>query len=320
MKKAPGNKKNKEKAALSPLEKAGQRLRSKYNAYQVKEAGELLDFLMKAKDGISRTTAKSLLSHRQVLVEDVITTQYNFALKPGMTVKISKEKGKKEFSSPYLKLLYEDRYLLVVEKREGLAIVGKDPKERSASSILNEYMRHAGLKNRVFIVHPLDKEASGLVLFAKDEKTKDTIRDHWEEIVREQAFVAVLKGETEKDKGMVTSWMVEGKVYVSEAEMLRKTHEKASTRYKAIKRRNGFSLVEMEPTLNNKIRLHASELKHPVLGDPKYDEATGSTRQRMALHAFRLQFHHPVTGDLMKFETPYPQGFKKPLEKETAAE
>lgn len=289
------------------------RAKSKLTTYPVKESCELMEFLMKAKDGISRTTAKSLLSKRQVLVDNVITTQYNYSLKPGMKVQVSKDKGKKEFRSNQLKIVYEDAYLLVIDKREGVLTIGTDKqKERTAHSILNEYVQRSGRQNRVYVVHRLDKDTSGLLVFAKDEKTKFTLQDHWEEIVKERRYVAVLSGEMEKDKGTVTSWLKDNKMFISYSSVSNNGGDKAITHYKTIKRANGYSLVELELETGrkNQIRVHMQDLKHPVLGDVKYGDGNNPIG-RLALHAFKLSFYHPVTNELMEFETVYPGAFKK---------
>ncbi|WP_321332075.1 RluA family pseudouridine synthase [uncultured Bacteroides sp.] len=301
-------------------ERPAARTKAKYTVFSVKESEELMPFIMKVMSGISRNTAKSLLSKRQVLVDNVITTQYNFVLKAGMKVQISKEKGRKDFHSNLLKIIYEDGHLLVVDKREGLLSVGTDAqKERTAHSILNEYVQRSGKQFRVFIVHRLDKDTSGLMIFAKDEKTKFTLQDYWDEIVKDRRYVAVVSGELEKDNGTITSWLKDNKVYVTYSSMTNNGGEKAITHYKTIKRANGYSLVELELETGkkNQIRVHMQDMAHPVLGDSKYGDGKDPLG-RLALHAFKLCFYHPVTGDLMEFETPYPAAFKKLMLKQQA--
>ena len=145
---------------------------ARYTIYNVTEPAELMDFLMRKMAGISRSKVKALLANRVILVDNVITTQYNLALKPGMKVQISKVKNNREFKHPMLKLVYEDAYILVVEKKEGLLSVSTEhQKERTAQHILNEYVKRSHRFNRVFVVHCLDRETSGLMMYAKDEKT-----------------------------------------------------------------------------------------------------------------------------------------------------
>ena len=152
---------------------------ARYTIYNVTEPAELMDFLMRKMAGISRSKVKALLANRVILVDNVITTQYNFALKPGMKVQISKVKNNREFKHPMLKLVYEDAYILVVEKKEGLLSVSTEhQKERTAQHILNEYVKRPHRFNRVFVVHRLDRETSGLMMYAKDEKTQNTLRDN----------------------------------------------------------------------------------------------------------------------------------------------
>jgi 23S rRNA pseudouridine1911/1915/1917 synthase len=294
-------------------EKRKTRTKIPFTVYPVKETGELMDFLMtKAQRGISRTAAKSLLSKRQVMVNDTIITQYNFMLKPDMRVQINKN-NTKEFHNDLLHIVYEDAYLLVVEKREGLLSIGTDKqKERTAHSILNEYVKRTNKQRRVYIVHRLDKDTSGLMVFAKDEKTKITFQDYWNEIVTDRRYIAVLSGEMEQDNGMVVSWLKDNHVFITYSSMSDNGGEKAITHFNTIQRANGYSLVEfnLETGRKNQIRVHAQDLKHAVLGDTKYGNKDNPLK-RLALHAFKLHFHHPVTGELMKFETPYPKEFKK---------
>lgn len=287
------------------------RAKAKFEIYTVKEPCELLDFLMKSKEGANRTTAKSLLSKRLIFVDNVITTQYNFPLKPGMKVQVSKSKGEKELRNSMLKVLYEDAYLIVVEKKSGLLAVGAPTKrERSAHSILTEHVQRSSRHRKVYLVHRLDKEASGILIFAKDEKTKLSIQDHWRDVVKELRYVAVLSGDLEKENGVICSWMNDGKLYVSHSQLGNSNEDKAITYYKTIKRANGYSLVELETDKKNQIRMHMKELHHPIVGDLKFGDGNDPIK-RLALHSFKLSFRHPVTKQAMEFETPYPSVFKK---------
>ena len=239
------------------------RAAAKYTVYNVTEPAELMEFLMKKMAGISRTRVKALLTNRVVLVDNNIQTLYNYPLKPGMKVQISREKNKHEFRHPMLKILYEDAYLIVVEKKEGLLSVATDhQKEKTAQHILNEYVKRQHRNNRVFVVHRLDRETSGIMMYVSSSPVDDG-----------------------------------GKYSV--------------THYRTIKRANGYSLVELqlETGRKNQIRVHMQSLGHPVVGDERYG-CEVNPLGRLALHAFKLCFYHPVTGELMEFETPYPTPFK----------
>ncbi|WP_296121912.1 RluA family pseudouridine synthase [uncultured Bacteroides sp.] len=294
-------------------EKITARARTQYTDYMVKEPMELMEFLAAKMPDASRTKLKSLLSKRIIYVDSVITTQYNFPLKPGMKVQISREKGRKEFNHKLIKIVYEDAYIIVIEKMQGLLSVNTDrQKERTAYNILNEYVQRSGKQHRVYIVHRLDRDTSGLMMFAKDEKTQHTLRDNWHDIVTDRRYVAVVVGEMEKDAGTVVSWLTDRKLYVYSSPTDDGGQE-SITHYRTIKRANGYSLVELnlETGRKNQIRVHMQDLGHPIIGDGRYGLEDVNPIGRLALHAFKLCFYHPVTGELMRFETPYPGEFKK---------
>ncbi len=287
--------------------------RSQYTDYMVKEPMELMTFLSTVMPQASRTKIKSLLTKRIVYVDNVITTQYNFPLKPGMKVQISRNKKVQEFHSRLLKIVYEDAYLIVVEKSEGLLSVNTErQKERTAYTILSEYVRRANKRNRIYIVHRLDRDTSGLMMFAKDEKTQHTLRDNWHEIVFDRRYVALVHGEMERNAGTVHSWLTDRTLYVSSSPTDDGGKESV-THYHTVKRGNGYSLIELnlETGRKNQIRVHMQDLNHPIVGDGRYGhEEDANPLGRLALHAFKLCFYHPVTGEMMHFETPYPASFK----------
>jgi len=289
------------------------RASSKYTDYPVREAMELMDFLSAKMPDASRTKLKTLLSNRVVYVDHVITTQYNFPLRPGMLVQISKQKNKKEFRNSQMQLLYEDAYVLIINKKEGLASATAKGRERTTLSILREYVQRSGKERRVYPVHKLDREASGIMIFTKDEKTQKNLQEHWANAVQEYYLVAVLRGELEKETGIITSWMTDDQLYISQDAVPSGITDKAITRYKRIKTANGLSMVELYPKdiRKSQVRLHMDALRHPIVGDLRYDPEAEANAPRFALHGFRLLFRHPVTGEQMKFETPYPDTFRK---------
>ena len=287
------------------------RAAAKYTVFNVHEPAELMEFLMKKMTGISRTRVNNLLTNRVVLVDNNNQTQYNYPLQAGMRVQISHEKHTHEFRHPLLKILYEDAYLIVVEKKEGLLSVATDhQKERTAQHILNEYVKRQHRNNRIFVVHRLDRETSGIMMYDMDEQTLLSLRDNWHNIVCDRRYVSVVMGDMEKDNGTVESWLTDRKLYVSSSD-----HDDGGkfsvTHYRTIKRANGYSLVELqlETGRKNQIRVHMASLGHPVVGDQRYG-CEADPLGRLALHAFKLCFYHPVTGELMQFETPYPGSFK----------
>lgn len=296
------------------------RAKNQYTDYLVKEPAELMDFLAAKMPDASRTKLKSLLSKRIVYVDNVITTQYNFPLKPGMKVQISRNKGVREFHNKLVKIVYEDAYLLVVEKVHGVLSVNTErEKERTIYSILTEYVKRSNKNSRLYIVHRLDRDTSGLMMFAKDEMTQHTLRDNWKQIVYDRRYVAIVAGDMEQNAGMVRSWLTDRTLYVYSSPTDDGGQE-AITHYRTIKRANGYSLMELmlETGRKNQIRVHMQDLGHPVIGDGRYGLEDVNPLGRLALHAFKLCFYHPVTGERMQFETPYPAEFKKLMLKRSA--
>ena len=298
-------------------EKRVARARNQYTDYIVREPMELMEFLAARMPQASRTKLKSLLSKRIVFVNQRITTQYNFPLQPGMKVQISREKGNHEFRNRLLKLVYEDAYLMVVEKEPGLLSVKTErEKERTAATILTEYLRRSNKRSQVYIVHRLDRDTSGLMMFAKDEQTQHTLRDNWHNIVTDRRYVAIVHGDMEQDYGTVRSWLTDGQ-YCVLSSPTDNGGKLAVTHYKVVKTSRRYSLLELrlDTGRRNQIRVHLREEKHPVVHDPMYGYKDDvSPINRLALHAFRLGFTHPVTGKRMQFETPYPDSFLKLME------
>ena len=289
------------------------RAQAQYTDYAVREPMELMQFLAAMMPQASRTKLKSLLAKRVVLVDNVITTQYNSPLQPGMKVQISREKGKHQFHHNLLKIVYEDAYLIVVEKKPGLLSVSTErEKGKTAAAILTEYLQRSDRRRRVYAVHRLDRDTSGLMMFAKDEYTQRTLRDNWHQIVTDRRYVAVVCGAMEQDRGTVHSWLTDRTLYVYSSPV-EDGGKEAVTHYRTLRRANGFSLVELklETGRKNQIRVHMQDLGHPVAGDGRYGLEEVNPIGRLALHAFRLCFYHPVTGELMEFGTPYPAEFKR---------
>ncbi|MBQ0046370.1 MAG: RluA family pseudouridine synthase [Prevotellaceae bacterium] len=289
-----------------------------YTDYPVKEPAELMQFLMDSISGVSRTKVKEMLSQRMVYVNKEIITQFNHPLKPGQLVQVAKNRHKHELVSRWVRLVYEDAFIIVVEKKEGI-LTNALPGDRreNVKAILDEYLKRKNRGFAVHTVHRLDKGTSGLLLFAKRRDIQQTFTDHWKEIVSDRRYVAVVQGEMEQDKGTVMSWLTDNKMFVTYSSTVDNGGKRAITNYRTLKRKNGFSLVELklDTGRKNQIRVHMQDLKHPIVGDFKY----GSLREiygdnydaagRICLHAFRLAFTHPITGEHLKFETPHPTAF-----------
>lgn len=289
-----------------------------YTDYPVKEPAELMQFLMNRVSGISRTRAKELLSQRMVYVDKEIVTQYNHPLKPGQLVQISKNRHVHTLRSRWVRLVYEDAFIIVVEKKEGI-LTNALPGDRreNVKAILDEYVKRQSKGFSVHTVHRLDKGTSGILLFAKRRDIQQIFTDNWKDIVTDRRYIAVVQGEMEKDSGTVTSWLTDNKMFVTYSSVIDNGGKYAITNYRTLKRKNGYSLVELklETGRKNQIRVHMQDLHHPIVGDYKYGSSAEVYAERsnpvgrICLHAFRLAFRHPITGEFLKFETPYPGAF-----------
>jgi 23S rRNA pseudouridine1911/1915/1917 synthase len=206
-------------------------------------------------------------------------------------------------------LLYEDRDILVVHKPAGLlSIASGGERDRTLYWVLSEYLRKKGERRRAAVVHRLDRETSGLVLFAKSEGIKRRFMEHWKDLVLERRYVALAEGEMPDREGLIDAPLGEdrgGRVIVDGR------GKAALTRWKLMASGGGYALLELELETGrrNQIRVHLSHIGHPVAGDKKYG-ARGDPLGRLALHASRLSFTHPVSGKLMEFEYPEPRRFR----------
>ncbi len=282
----------------------------KFVDYPVREADELMSFLTKHVGG-SRTKIKELLGQRMVYVDKKITTQFNTPLRPGQLVQIANRRQIHDMRSKWVKIVYEDAFIIVVEKANGI-LTNSQPGSRAQTvkDILDEYVKRKSRAFSVHTVHRLDRETSGLLLFAKRRDIQQMFTDHWKEIVTDRRYIAVCEGDMEKDSGSVTSWLMENRMYVVYSSAQDNGGKRAVTNYRTLKRKNGYSLVELklDTGRKNQIRVHMQDLHHSIAGDHKYGAETDPAG-RICLHAFRLEFTHPITGERLKFETEYPTEF-----------
>ena len=287
--------------------------RSKYNEYVVREETTLLEFIIKAMDGISRNRAKDILAGHGVTVDRRNTTRYDEPLRPGQVVCISKHKRSNQLLNQYVRIVYEDKDLVVIEKREGILSMPATAKQYSAKQVLDEYFAKRHFKCTAHTVHRLDREKSGLMMYAKNLETAQILEDNWHDIVYDRRYVAVVSGSLEREGGTIESWLKDNKAYITYSSPTDPGGGKyAVTHYHTLKTTPRYSLVELklETGRKNQIRVHMQDIGHPVVGDRKYGNGSDPIG-RLALHAYRLDFYHPRTGEPMTFETPFPREFMK---------
>ena len=277
--------------------------------YEVAEECQLLQFLLENVNE-SRNKIKLTLKGGGVKVDGKTTTQFDYLLKPGNKVSVSTHK-ENTFKSKYLKIVYEDNWLIVVDKNIGILSMAAGHSSLNLKSVLDGYFHKSRQKCTAHVVHRLDRDTSGLMVFAKDIDTEQAFEHNWHDIVYDRRYVAVLSGEVEEDGGTVESWLKDNKAYFTYSSPIDNGGKYALTHYHVLDRTTDHSLVEfrLETGRKNQIRVHASDLGHPVCGDPKYGNGDDPLR-RLCLHAYVLRFTHPVTGKSLEFETPIPASFR----------
>ncbi len=274
----------------------------------------LLEFVTSRMEGAKRTDLKRWLRHGHIQINGVTTTAFNAPVEPGQWVELNHTRPFVVFRHPRLEIVYEDDDIIVVNKGYGLLSVDTDsPKqEETAYRLLRDYVKEVNPANKIFIVHRLDRDTSGLMLFAKTQEAKEAMQHNWNNMVLERTYVAVLDGVMEQQSGVITSHLDQTsnfKVYSTTEEGRGK---KATTRYRVLKRGKGRTLAEfsLDTGRKNQIRVHARELGFPISGDRRYGNGP-SPIHRLALHARTLRFAHPVTRRDMRFESPVPDTFRK---------
>ena len=299
--------------------------RKQDTSFRVEVATELMPFLLSKLGGMTRTSVKQLLSQRRVTVNAGIQTRHDTPLKAGDIVQVLQGRGNVELRHPKLRIIYEDDALIVVEKKNGLLTVPYNPKssEMTAYSILQEYVKKQSNRNTVHVVHRLDRETSGVLVFAKSAELQEYMRTYWKQLVTKRTYVAVVEGHLEKKEGTITTWLTEdphtGMVYSSPKD---DGGQKAVTHYKVIKElesgvehpESESSLIELnlETGRTNQIRVHMQSIGHPVMGDRKYGHGNEySPIDRLCLHAQVLEFIHPMTEKKVRFEATIPKEFTR---------
>lgn len=280
---------------------------------EVEKDGTLLPFLLENVQGKSRNTVKNLLTRRQVLVDGQVATRHDTPLAVGQVVTVLPQGQSAPPELPF-PICYEDKDLLAIEKPAGLLSVASDrERERTAYRMVSDYLRAVRPAERIFVVHRLDKDTSGLLLFAKSEGVKDTLQERWEELAKVRGYLAVVEGRPREPEGVVRSWLRETETHlVYSCEEPGKYAKEAITEYQTVKAQGGYSLLELflATGRKNQIRVHMKDIGCPVVGDKKYGSGK-SPIGRLCLHAHRLSFVHPVTGELVELKSRKPRDFNR---------
>jgi len=281
--------------------------------FKVKEECELLEFLIAKYPHLSRNNVKSLLSNHQVAVDGAPISQYNFKLVKDDIVIVSKNRiAKKQRQN--LPIIFEDDRFIVINKPSGLLSVASDTeKGRTAYRMVTDYLQQKDKRNRIFVVHRLDEDTSGVLLFAKNEKIRNILQKNWQDIVKSRGYFAIVEGHMDKEEDTYIDYLKENSLnlmYVTPNKH-DKEAKKCVTSYRVIKEMKDFSLldVHIDSGRKNQIRVQLGYRNHHVIGDDKYGEPINPIN-RLGLHAYELSFVDPVSKKLLKFTAPMPKEFK----------
>lgn len=281
----------------------------KRTSLKVTQQCQLLQFLLTQLPSKSRNNIKSLLAHQRVAVDNQVVSRFDHPLQIGQQVVVNWSRPDDQLQG--VTILFEDRDIVVVEKPAGmLSIATAKEKERTAYSVLSEHVKKANPNDRIFVVHRLDRETSGVMMFAKSEKIKQALQSNWKDVILERIYLALVEGKVAKQQGTITSWLKESKSLIMYSSRTPNGGQKAVTHYRVIRQNKNFSLLEvnLETGRKNQIRVQMQDLGHSIIGDKKY----GSTKNpinRLGLHARVLAFRHPVSGEVMRFVSEIPEPF-----------
>lgn len=283
-----------------------------YDHLRVEQPAPLLDWLLQHVHHLSRSKVKATLQGRGIRVDGKVVTQFDYPLKAGQKVTVSRTKQNNSiFKNRYVKIVYEDQYLVVIEKNVGVLSMAAGHSSLNVKAILDDYFKQTRQKCTAHVVHRLDRDTSGLMVYAKDKRTELLLEEDWHNIVYDRRYVAVVSGEMRETDGVIANWLKDNKAYFTYSSPVDNGGKYAVTHFHVLARSPRYSLVEyrLETGRKNQIRVHSADMGHPVCGDVKYgngDDIIG----RLCLHAYILCFYHPVTHRRMEFATPIPPAFR----------
>ena len=281
--------------------------------YIVEEKMILIDYLRKTFTKLSKNNIKSLLTKEMVLVNDSVQTRYDFELSKGDKVVIRETKIKGTKFKKDINIIYEDEDIIAINKPSGLlTIANNKEKELTLYHFVMEYLKKKDKHNKVFIIHRLDKETSGIVIFAKNQKAKNLFQNNWDKNIKGRYYYAIVEGKLKEKEGTFKSYLTENSEYMVYSTNNKKEGKLAITNYKVIKENNNYSLLDINLLTGrkNQIRVHLKENGNIIVGDKKYGSNNNSIN-RMALHAYKLELIDPRNNKILKLKIEMPTSFKK---------
>ena len=277
---------------------------------EVEQPDKLLNFVMRCLDGISRNKAKSILAHGGVTVDDRVQTHVDFPLEPGAIVKIRRHARPSSANSPYYHIVYEDQWIVVVDKQQGVLSMPVGAGSLNMKTLLDRHFAETHQRCTAHVVHRLDCRTSGLMVYAKSVNVQQQMTADWHATIIDRRYVAVVEGVMEQPAGRIESWLHDTDRMIVVSSPVDDGGKWAVTEWELVEQAQERSLLYLHLLTGrkNQIRVHMADAGHPVVGDGKYG-SQDDPGSRMCLHAFRLAFHHPVTGEPLYYETPIPRYF-----------
>ncbi len=294
------------------MEHQNRRRETEAPVYTVTEPDTLLPFLLSHVKGKSRNNVKSLLARRLVAVDGVPLSRFDTPLSPGQQVALLPSSAPKADALPF-PLLYEDEHLIVVNKPAKLLSVANDKeKVRTAYHMVTDYVKARRVDDRIFVLHRLDRDTSGVLMFARDAQTKELFQSKWNEMVTRRGYLAVVEGVPKPERDTIRSYLVETDTHLSFSGAPGKGAKEAVTSYEIKKAGGGYALLDIniETGRKNQIRVHMKEKGCPVAGDKQYGARTNPIG-RLCLHASELSFTHPATREQVTFKAKMPRDFNR---------
>lgn len=285
--------------------------KSSVQVYTVKAPGTILSFIQQVHSGKSRSAVKPMLKHRQISLNGATVAVDSAPVLAGDVVTINTGLVPEKMNNPLLRIVFEDDYLIVVDKKAGLLSVGTDrEREQTAYAILKDHVKQIGDHNKVFVLHRLDRDTSGVMMFAKSKEVQEQMQRTWNDTVTDRRYVLVVDGRVENDNGQITTWLTEGEGYEVKSSYTPNGGQRSTTYYRVLSRSQQFTMLEatLDTGRKNQIRVHMKDLGHSIVGDKKYN-GVKSPFARLGLHAHILEFVHPVTGKKHRFESRIPRQF-----------
>ena len=226
-------------------------------------------------------------------------------------VAVSNSKRYDTFKNKYVSIVYEDQYIVVIEKKPGILSMAAGHSTLNVKTVLDDYFQKTRQGCRAHVVHRLDRDTSGLMIYAKDMQTEQILEHEWHDIVFDRRYVALCSGAFEEETGTIANWLKDNKAYITYSSPVDNGGKYAVTHFTVLDRSDRYSLVEfkLETGRKNQIRVHAADMGHPVCGDVKYGNGDNPLH-RLCLHAYVLCFYHPVTHRPMEFSIPIPKEWK----------